>query len=31
MQSRDLDVRYKGEVVKVTMSYKYLGYVFDPF
>ena len=31
MQSRDLDVRCKGEAVKVTMSYKYLGYVLDPF
>ena len=31
MQSRDLDVRYKDEAVKVTMSYKYLGYVLDPF
>ena len=29
MQSRDLDVRYKGKTVKVTMSYKYLGYVLD--
>ena len=30
MQSCDLDVQYKGEAVKVTTSYKYLGYVLDP-
>jgi hypothetical protein len=29
-QSRELDVRYKGERVKTTTSYKYLGYALDP-
>ena len=30
LQSRDIDVKYKGESLKTTTSYKYLGYALDP-
>ena len=30
LQSRDIDVKYKGESLKITTSYKYLGYALDP-
>ena len=30
LQSRDIDVKYKGESLKTATSYKYLGYALDP-
>lgn len=30
LQPQDIDVKYKGESLRTTMSYKYLGYTLDP-